>query len=356
MNLDDYRNEIDRIDREILCLLQTRQEFVGKIGDVKRACGAGAYVPAREEAILANLERIAPACLPRAALRAIYREIISLSVGTQMGCPVAYLGPAGTYTQQAALKSFGSSVELVPMRTIPDVFASVTHGDTAYGVIPVENSTDGAVVHSLDMLAETDLKIVAQIYLDIEHCLLGRGPLSAVRRVLSKDTALAQCRGWLQRNLPEAGHSSEDSTAAAVCKAAEDPSIAAVASAVASTLYDVPILARGIQDRSDNTTRFLVIGAKPSPPSSACEEKTSLVISLKHEPGALQRVLQPLAANELNLTRIESRPNRQKAWEYLFFLDIIGHWEDPKLQLALKELGGACHFVKWLGSYPNSPA
>jgi chorismate mutase/prephenate dehydratase len=306
--------------------------------------------------MLANLERIAPACLPKTALRAIYREIISLSVGTQIGRPIAYLGPAGTYTQQAAQKNFGSSVALAPMRTIPDVFAAVEHGDAAYGVIPIENSTDGAIVHSLDMLAETDLKIVAQIYLNIEHCLLGHGPLEKVRRILSKDTALAQCRGWLQRNLPEAELSAEDSTTAAVRKAAEDPSIAAVASSIASSLYDVSILATGIQDKQDNATRFLVIGAKPSPPSSACEEKTSLVISLKHEPGSLQRALQPLSANNLNLTRIESRPNRQKAWEYFFFLDIIGHWEDPKMQIAIKELSQACHLVKWLGSYPNSQA
>ena len=354
MNLDDYRIEIDRTDRAILSLLQSRQELVGKIREVKRACGSGAYAPAREEAVLANIERIAPASLPKTALRAIYREIISLSVSSQVGRPIAYLGPAGSFTQQAAQKNFGSSVPLAAMRTISDVFAAVEHGDADYGVIPIENSTDGAIVHSLDMLAETELKIIAQIHLNIEHCLLGRGTLGEVRRVISKDTALAQCRGWLQRNLPEAELTAEDSTAAAVRKAAEDPVVAAVASAVASPLYGVPILAQGIQDKKDNATRFLVIGAKASPPSSICEEKTSLVISLKHEPGALQRALLPLSANDLNLTRIESRPNRQKAWEYLFFLDIIGHWEDPKVQLALKGLGEVCHFVKWLGSYPNS--
>jgi chorismate mutase/prephenate dehydratase len=354
MNLDDYRRQIDLIDREIIRLLQSRQEYVEKIGEEKRACGAGAYVPGREEAMMANLERIAPASLPKAALRAIYREIISLSIGTQMGRPVAYLGPEGTYTQQAAVKNFGSSVPLVPMRSISDVFAAVEHGDAAYGVIPVENSTDGAIVHSLDMLAESDLKIAAQIYQDIEHCLVGRGPLCAVKRVLSKDTALAQCRGWLQRNLPNAVLEPVDSTAAAVLKAVEDPETAAVASSVTSSIYDVPLLVRGIQDRKDNTTRFLVIGANANPPSAFCEEKTTLVLSLKHEPGSLQRALKPLAEGGLNLTNIESRPNRKRAWEYLFFVDVTGHWEDPKLQTAVRSLSETCHFVKWLGSYPNS--
>ncbi|MDR0535450.1 MAG: prephenate dehydratase [Puniceicoccales bacterium] len=354
MNLDDFRAEIDRIDRDIIRLLESRQQLVAKISEQKRASGVGAYVPAREEAMLANLERIAPASLPRPALRAIYREIISLSVGTQMGRPVAYLGPEGTYTQQAARKNFGSNVELSPMRTIPDVFAAVEHGEAAYGVIPVENSTDGAIVHSLDMLAETELKIIAQVYLNIEHCLIGRGPLSAVRRVLSKDTAIAQCRGWLQRNLPASEMEAVDSTAAAVRRASEDASCAAIASAIAATLYDVPILVQGIQDKKDNATRFLVIGSQTTPPSMICEEKTSLVLSLKHEPGSLQKALTPLSENGLNLTRIESRPNRRKAWEYLFFIDVIGHWEDPRLQTALRKITDACHFVKWLGSYPNT--
>ncbi|MDR1497366.1 MAG: prephenate dehydratase [Puniceicoccales bacterium] len=353
MNLDEYREAIDRTDREIIRLLQERQELAEKIGEKKRACGVGAYFPAREEALLRRLENLASPRLPRASLRAIYREIISLSVGAQMGRPVAYLGPEGTYTQQAALKNFGSSVMLAAMRTIADVFAAVERGEAAYGVIPVENSTEGAVVHSLDMLAETDLKIVAQVYLDIEHCLMGRGRIEDVRRVLSKDIALAQCREWLQRNLPEAALIAVESTAEAVRRAAEEEGSAAVAGAVAATLYAVPVLAHSVQDKRDNTTRFLVIGAKANPSSSGYEEKTSLVLSLKHEPGSLQKALQPLSTHGLNLTRIESRPNRKKAWEYFFFIDVIGHWDDAKLQSAMAELRESCHFVKWLGSYPN---
>jgi len=356
--LDTCRREIDRIDGEIIRLLEQRQRCALQIGEAKRAAGCGFYVPAREEALLAKLEALAPPALPRGAVRAVYREIISMSIGSQMGRPVAYLGPEGTYTQQAALRNFGSSVPLAPMRSIADVFAAVQRGEAAYGVIPIENSTEGAVVHSLDMLAESDLKIVAQIYLSVEHCLLGRCELASVRRVLSKDIALAQCRAWLSRNLPDAELAAAESTAAAVRVAAEarpEDGVAAVAAAVAAPLYDIPVLAEGIQDRQDNVTRFLVVGARPNPPGCAHEEKTSLVISLKHEPGSLQKALSPISEHGLNLTRIESRPNRRKAWEYLFFLDIIGHWEDAAMQSALRALGEHCHFVKWLGSYPNTP-
>ena len=353
MSLEDYRQEIDHIDREIIRLLQERQQFAEKIGEAKKSTGAGFYAPAREEALLAKLESIAPEALPKAAVRAIYREIISLSIGRQMEQPVAYLGPEGTYTQQAALKNFGSSVPLKALRAIPDVFAAVERGEAAYGVIPIENSTEGAVVHSLDMLAESELKIVSQVYLNIDHCLIGQGPLEAVKKVLSKDIALAQCRNWLQRNLPDAELIETDSTAAAVRQLSEEKGTAAVASAIAATLYDVPVLAEAIQDKRDNITRFLVVGLTPNPPSDVCEEKTSLVLSLKHEPGTLQRALEPLSKHGLNLTRIESRPNRRKAWEYLFFIDFIGHWENPQVQAAVAELRDSCDLVKWLGSYPN---
>jgi chorismate mutase/prephenate dehydratase len=355
MSLEDHRCEIDRIDREILRLIQLRQECVARIGAAKRAAGTGFYAPEREERLLAKLEAAAPETLPRRAVRAIFREIISLSIGSQMECPVAYLGPEGTYTQQAAVKNFGSCVPLVAMRTLTDVFAAVEREEAAYGVIPIENSTEGAVVHSLDLLAESSLKIVAQIYLDIQHCLIGHGPMDGIRRVLSKDIALAQCRGWLQRNLPNATLGVAESTAAAVLRAAEEPGTAAVASAAAAMLYELPVLARGIQDRRDNITRFFVIGTKSNPHGSVGNAKTSLVLSLNHEPGSLQRALQRLAAHGLNLTRIESRPNRQKTWEYYFFIDVIGHWEDASMQAALGELRESCDFVKWLGSYPNLP-
>jgi chorismate mutase/prephenate dehydratase len=354
MTLDDYRSEIDRIDREVIRLLQERQMFSTKIGETKRARGVSIYAPDREEALLCKLEGLAGETLPSKAIRTIYREIISLSICAQMGNPVAYLGPEGTYTQQAALKSFGSSVPMRAMPSIPDVFAAVERGEAIYGVIPIENSTEGAVVHSLDMLAESGLKIVAQVYLSIEHCLLSRHPLKAIRRVASKDIALAQCRNWLQRNLPGVELLPVESTAAAVRRMETEPDIAAIASAASSSIYGVPILVQGIQDKTDNVTRFLVVSATPNPSGALCEEKTSLVFSLRHEPGALQKALQPFSDRGLNLTRIESRPNRRIAWEYLFFIDLIAHWQEPRMQDAIDELKKVCDGVKWLGSYPNS--
>jgi chorismate mutase/prephenate dehydratase len=267
---------------------------------------------------------------------------------------VAYLGPEATYTEQAALKNFGSSLSYCPLPSIPDVFSAVSHSDADYGVIPIENSTGGAVFHSLDMLAETELKIVAQVYLDIEHCLISRQPMAEIREVRSKDQALVQCRDWLRRHLPHARQIEVDSTAEAVRQAGQTPGVSAIASALAADRYGVPVLARGIQDMGGNVTRFLVIGDSCTAP--ACgggKDRTSLVFSLKDEVGALETVLQAFASRGVNLMKIESRPNRKKAWDYLFFVDLVGHIEDPNVKAAVEALAERCPFVKWLGSYPN---
>jgi chorismate mutase/prephenate dehydratase len=204
------------------------------------------------------------------------------------------------------------------------------------------------------MLVESELKIVAQIFLGMDHCLLGRGPLTEVKRVFADDLALAQCRDWIQRNLPAAELVTTESTADSVRLAGTDATAAVVAGAAVASLYDVPVLVRGIQDKRDNITRFLIIGTKVSPPRTDCEYKTSLVLTLKHSPGTLQKALLPLSAGGLNITRIDSRPNRQRAWEYLFFIDITGHWEDAAVQDAMAALRESCSMVKWLGSYLNS--
>lgn len=353
MPLDKLRTEIDRIDRELLRLLAERQRIAAAIGESKRGSGRAIYAPDREEAVLRKLEAAAPGELAPSAVRGIFREIISASVGLQLDRPVAYLGPEGTFTHQAALKNFGHGVPLKPLRTIDEVFLTVARGEFDYGVVPVENANEGSVVRTLDLLAESDLKIVAQIYLPIEQCLVGHGPLAKVRRVLSKDIALEQCRGWLSRHVPEAALESVDSTAAGVRVAASDPTVAAVASSVAAEMEHVPVLAQGIQDRRDNVTRFLVLSRKANGPGHGCEDKTSVVLSLRHKPGALQHALEPLSRRGLNLTRVESRPARGRVWEYLFFIDFIGHWDSPEVRAALAELEPVCERVKWLGSYPN---
>ncbi len=353
MPLDKLRTEIDRIDRELLRLLAERQRIAAAIGESKRGAGRAIYAPDREEAVLRKLEAIAPGELNPAAVRGIFREIISASVGLQLATPVAYLGPEGTFTHQASLKNFGHGVPLKPLRTIDEVFASVERGEVDYGVVPVENANEGSVVRTLDLLAESDLKIVAQIYLPIEQCLIGHGPLDKVTRVLSKDIALEQCRGWLSRHVPQAVLEPVDSTAAGVRVAAADSTVAAVASSVAAEMEHVPVLTQGIQDRRDNVTRFLVISRKANPPGHGCEDKTSVVLSLRHKPGALQHALEPFARRGINLTRVESRPARSRVWEYLFFIDFIGHWDSPEVRATFAELEPACERVKWLGSYPN---
>ena len=353
MSLEEHRREVDRIDREILKLLGERLQVARAIGEAKLKSGAPVYAPQREEQLLRSITEAAPA-IPASGLRAVYREIISLSIGAQMANPVAYLGPEGSFAQQAQIRAFGTSVPSLPLRAIGDIFAAVESGEASYGVVPVENSSEGVVSHSLDLLAESDLKVVAQVTLSVEQCLVGQGPLDQVKKVLSKDIALAQCRGWLSRHVPGAALVETDSTAAAVEIIARDSQgQAAVASATAAESRGVPILARGIQDRRDNATRFFVI-AKTANTVGATDEVTSVVLTLKHEPGALQGALAAFSDRGINLIRIESRPSHRRAWEYLFFIDFPGHWDTAAVQAAVTELKGRCEVVKWLGSYPQS--
>lgn len=286
MDKNAIRAEIDKIDAQILDLLARRISCAKEIGAMKSKNGEEVYVPGRETLVFQNLADRNGGRIPESALKAIYREIISASISAEKKLLVAYLGPRATFTQQAALKNFGSSVDYRPIPSIPDVFSAVEAGDTDYGVIPIENSTEGAVLHSMDMLAESSLFIVGQVYLKIEHCLLSRGKLDSIRKICSKDQAIGQCRAWLHRHLPNALLEPVDSTATAVQMAAENPEIGAIASAIASESYDVPILESGIQDKKDNQTRFLVVGKKAAPRSDGVKYKTSIVISLSDRPGA----------------------------------------------------------------------
>lgn len=352
MDKNQIRGKIDSIDAQIIDLLAERISCAKEIGAMKSQNGEEVYVPSREILVFKNLAEKNCGRIPENSLKAIYREIISASISAEKKLLVAYLGPKATFTQQAALKNFGSSVEYRPIPSIPDVFSAVAAGDTDYGVIPIENSTEGAVLHSMDMLAESSLYIVGQIYLKIEHCLLSRGKLDEIRKVCSKDQAIGQCRAWLHRHLPKAVLEPVDSTTTAVQMAAENPEIGAIASSIASTQYNVPILEKGIQDKKDNQTRFLVIGKKAAARTDGVKYKTSIVISLSDRPGALSEVLIPFERADVNLTRIESRPNRKKAWDYYFFIDFEGHWEDEKTRKAVKELSDRLPMIKWLGSYP----
>ena len=353
--IPEARQDIEKIDAQIVRLLGERQACAKIIGENKVRDGKNVFVPEREEELLRKLEKLAAEIpVPQANIRAIYREIISASVALQMQLPVAYLGPEGTFTHQAARKNFGGSVELQPKRTLVEIFDAVSRGQCAYGVVPVENTNAGAVTGTLDILAETELKIIAQIELEIEQCLVCAGPLDKVTRVLSKDIALEQCSEWLTRHLPNADLVPTDSTAAAVEAAAQDPSVAAISSTIAAELRDVPVVERAIQNRGVNMTRFLVVGKKPNPSCTLCEEKTSIVLVVKNEPGSLLRALEPFSKRTLNIMRIESRPVRARAWDYMFFIDFIGSWDAPKVREAIAELEKIAVSVKHLGSYPNT--
>jgi chorismate mutase / prephenate dehydratase len=356
MDLERLRKQIDQIDQEIIIRLNDRVKLASKIGKLKDKSGSGIYVPSREEEIFQNLNAVNKGPLDEDAIRTIYREIISAAIALEKKLNIAYLGPKATYTHQAALKSFGRSVCYIPLLTISDVFSAVERNEADYGVIPVENSTEGVVSHSLDLLAETKLKIVSQIHLQISHCLLSNSPLKEIKKVFSKDNALGQCRQWLSRILPGVEKIEKESTASAVQFIKNNPETAAIASKITAEIYNVPIVAENIQDKTDNVTRFLIIGTKSNAllESSGGKAKSSFVFSLNDESGALMLALNPFRERGINLTKIESRPSRKRAWDYYFFIDVAGHYKDQAIKEALDELKKNCPMVKWLGSYPDT--
>jgi chorismate mutase/prephenate dehydratase len=311
-------------------------------------------VPGRELDILDRLEARNPGPLPAEAVRSIFREIISGSYSLERGMKVAYLGPAATYTHQASIQQFGRMAEFVPAMTTDEIFESVEGGRANYGVVPVENSNEGVVSHTLDLFVESPLTISAEIHVAIHHDLLSRsGERRDIQAIHSHPQALAQCRRWLELNLPEVPQHSTHSTAQAAERASRDASVAAIASPVAAEIYGLRVVASGIEDNPSNTTRFLVISREAPKPSS--RDITSLLFSIKRdEVGALQKALEPFASHGVNLTRIESRPTRVRAWEYIFFCDFEGHVQDTNVSKAIEELEPRCDFVKVLGSYPRA--
>jgi len=262
-----------------------------------------------------------------------------------------YLGPAGTFTQAAVRKHFGHSVHTLPLDGIDAVFREVAAGAAKYGVVPVENSTEGVVSHTLDMFMQSSLKICGEVGLPIHHFLLSREPdMAAVRRIYSHQQSLAQCRKWLDLHLPGVERMSVSSNAEAARQAAHEPGSGAIAGQVAGEIYGLPVLAANIEDEPENTTRFLVIGCRPVPRTG--KDKTSVLLSARNQPGALHALLEPFARNGISMTRIESRPSRRGKWDYVFFVDIEGHAEDPNVEAALREIGEQSSMLKILGSYP----
>ena len=351
--LQELRREIDAVDDRILELLNRRASFVIEVGKLKSDRNADFHVPSREREIYERLTVQNPGPFPNEALRGVFREIISASLALEAPMKVAFFGPKATFTHMAALQQFGLSAELVPQKSIPAVFEDVEKGRALYGVVPVENSTEGVVSHTLDMFMESELKINAEVLLEIHHFLLSRtGRIEDVKKVYSHPQPLAQCRDWLADNLPNVPQVDVASTAVAAQIVSDDYSAAAIASEVAAVMYDLKVVRERIEDQVNNFTRFLIISKKLADPSG--DDKTSLMFSVKDEVGILYRMLEPFSKRGINLSKIESRPMKKKAWEYIFFLDLEGHISDPAIAAAVQELKECCQFVKVLGSYPKA--
>ena len=355
--LQPIREKIDAHDKQLVELLNSRLALAAEIGKLKRSSGGQIYVPEREDAVFRKVTALNDGPIKNEALQAIYREIMSAAIALEKPLLIAYLGPEATYTHAAAIKKFGASVDYSAIATIADIFTAVEKGEADYGIIPIENSTEGSVREALDSFVESDLKVVAQIYLPINHVLISATPLDKVDKVYSKDQAIAQCRHWLQRHLPHAQLVETASTAKAVEIAKNTPGAAAIAAELAAQVQAVPVIARGIQDKSDNTTRFFVIGKKASGPVGGGRDMTSLLISLGDEAaahsGALLKMLLPFGERGINLSKIESRPSKKRSWDYFFFVDVTGHHDDVAMKEAISELKKFCPMVKWLGSYPT---
>ena len=351
-SVDALRKKIDQIDGKIVGLLNDRASVALKIGQAKSLSNDLVYAPHRETEVLRRVIDLSRGPLPDQAIGAIYREVISATRALESELRIVYLGPEATYTHLAAREKFGSAPEFVAGKNIGEVFQEVEQGRASFGVVPIENSTEGVVAHTLDRLVESNLSICAEIFLDIHHCLLSRsGRGEDIRRVVSHPQALAQCRRWLEGHFPNAPGEEVASTAQAAARAAADPALAAISSSLAKEVYKLEVVAENIEDHSNNITRFLVIGRKGPKPSK--KDKTSLVFSVKDQPGILHRMLQPLARSHINLTKIESRPLKDKPWEYMFFIDFKGNKEEARVKRAIRSLEKNCLFMKVLGSYPS---
>ncbi|HTH95074.1 MAG TPA: prephenate dehydratase [Rhodocyclaceae bacterium] len=352
--LAKLRVGIDAIDDEVLRLINERAKIAHRIGEIKQG---PLYRPEREAQVLRRLADNNPGPLPADAVQRISREIMSACLALEQPLAIAYLGPAGTYTESAAQKHFGGAPNFNSLASIDDVFRAVEAGNVNYGVIPVENSTEGAVGRSLDLLLNSSLQICGEVHLPIHHNLLGKSALADVGKVYAHAQALGQCHEWLNRHLPHVERIAVASNAEAARMVAENAGeIAAIAGDAAAKLYGLNILATNIEDNPDNTTRFLVLSGHDAGPSG--KDKTSLVCSAQHRPGAVHELLTPFAQNKVSMTRFESRPAKGLGggkWEYVFYIDIEGHRTDAPVAAALADLNGRASFVKILGSYPVAP-
>lgn len=347
------RETIDGIDHEVLRLLNARAAAAAEIGHLKQGV---VYRPEREAQVLRRVQGLNPGPLSNETVAFLFREVMSACLALEQPVSVAYLGPEGTYSEQAAVRQFGHAAQTRPCASLEEVFRQVEAGHCQYAVVPVENSLGGSVAPTLDLLLSTPLRICGELHLRIRQQLMAANPdlaLGAIRRIYSHTQSLAQCQGWLNAHLPQAERIPVASNAEAAQRAAAEPTSAAIAGTLAAERYQLALLARDIEDSQDNTTRFLVLGSQAVPPSG--RDRTSLVVSTANRPGAIHGLLAPLAAHGVSMTRLESRPSRTGLWEYLFFIDLEGHAQDPAVAQALAELAQQAAFLKILGAYPVAP-
>ena len=360
-DLETLRANIDQLDEQLQKLLNDRARLAQQVAHVKQADdqaggeqAAVFYRPEREAQVLARVKERNQGPLDGETVARLFREIMSACLALEQRTRVAFLGPAGTFTQQAALKHFGHAVETVPMGAIDDVFREVEAGAVHYGVVPVENSTEGVVNHTLDTFMGSSLQICGEVELRIHHHLMvgEHAREDSITRIYSHQQTLAQCRKWLDAHLPKAERIPVSSNARAAMHLKDEWNAAAIAGETAADIYGLKIIKRNVEDHPDNTTRFLIIGRQQVPPSGS--DKTSILVSMKNRPGALYHALKPFQENDLSLTRVESRPSRSGNWSYVFFIDFEGHRDDPKVKAVLDTLADDALDIRVLGSYPKA--
>lgn len=347
-DLAALRARIDAIDDALLRLFNERARLAQDIGHLKNGV---VYKPEREAQVVRRMQQANAGPLPAESVAVLYREIMSACRALEQPLTIAYLGPAGTFSEAAAIKHFGHAALVLPCASIDDVFRAVERGEAHYGVAPVENSTEGAVNRTLDMLLQSPLHICGEVMLRVRQHLLRRGDgLAGLEVVYSHAQSLAQCHEWLHQQLPGVRTIRVTSNGEAARMAAENPAAAAIAGELAAERHGLVIVARDIEDDANNSTRFLVLGHEATAPSG--RDKTSLAVSARNRPGALLDLLTPLARHQIGLTKLESRPARNGAWEYVFYIDIEGHRDDANIQAALQQMDAHCSFMKILGAYP----
>jgi len=353
MTLDELRKKVDAIDGRLVELINDRTGLAIEIGKIKESKGLDLYDPEREKKVLARVQNLNAGPLDNTSLKAIYREIMSSALAVEKQTRVAYLGPAATFTHCAARSRFGTSVEYIACETVADIFKAVENKSANYGVVPVENSIQGPEAPTLDCFVASPLKICAEIIYPISFCLMSRSPREKIKRIYSHPQGFGQCRRWLQMEMPGVEQVPAASTARAAELAAVEKGVAALSSPLAAEIYKLDIIASNVHDIAGNETRFMVLAKKSSNKPSG-DDKTSIIFAVKHTAGSLYGALDSFRKFGLNMTKIESRPCRSKAWEYNFFVDFEGHADDPKVAKALKDLSAHCTFLALLGSYPKA--